>query len=113
MPAFSLREYLEDGHSPYAEWFNGLDAVAAARVDRYVRRMEQDNFGCSSHVGGGVQELHVDFGPGYRVYYGRDGAQLIILLGGGSKRGQARDIAEAMRRWDRYRRLRKTGQAGR
>ena len=113
MATFILREYLEDEESPYAEWFNGLDAIAAARVDRYVRRMAQGNFGYSSSVGGGVQELHVDFGPGYRVYYGRDGAELVILLGGGSKRGQSRDIAEAIRRWERYRRLKKDGQARR
>ena len=113
MTAFTLREYLEDDRSPYAEWFNGLDAVTAARVDRYVRRMGQGNFGYSSPVGGGVHELHVDFGPGYRVYYGRDGAELVVLLGGGSKRGQSRDIAEAIRRWERYRRLKKDGLTGR
>lgn len=108
-----LKECLDGERSPYAEWFNGLDAVAAARVDRYVRRMEQGNFGHSSHVGGGVQELHVDFGPGYRVYYGREGDSIVILLGGGSKRGQSRDIAEAIALWERFKRRKAETQAGR
>ena len=66
--------------------------------------LEQGNFGYSSHVGGGVQELHIDFGPGYRVYYGADEDSIVILLGGGSKRGQSRDIAEAIVRWERLKR---------
>jgi putative addiction module killer protein len=113
MTLFQLKEYLDGDRSPYADWFNGLDAVAAARIDRYVRRMEQGNFGYSSHVGGGVQELHIDFGPGYRVYYGKDGEDIIILLGGGSKRGQSRDIAEAIGRWERFKRRKSEMQAGR
>ena len=99
---YEIREYVEDDVSPFAEWFSRLDAVAAARVDRYVRRMEQGNFGDSKPVGGGVQELRISFGPGYRVYYGRDGERLIILLGGGTKRRQSRDIEAAQIRWTRY-----------
>lgn len=99
---YEIREYVEDDVSPFAEWFGKLDAVAAARVDRYVRRMEQGNFGDSKSVGDGVQELRISFGPGYRVYYGRDGEKLIILLGGGTKRRQSRDIAAAQARWARY-----------
>ena len=68
---YEIREYVEDGVSPFAEWFGKLDAAAAARVDRYVRRMEFGNFGDSKSVGGGVRELRISFGPGYRVYYGR------------------------------------------
>ena len=113
MSPFVLKECLDGDRSPYGDWFNGLDAVAAARVDRYVRRMEQGNFGSSSHVGGGVQELHVDFGPGYRVYYGREGDSIVILLGGGSKRGQSRDIAEAIVLWERFKRRKMETQAGR
>ena len=113
MSPFILKECLDGDRSPYGDWFNRLDAVAAARVDRYVRRMEQGNFGYSSHVGGGVQELHVDFGPGYRVYYGREGDSIVILLGGGSKRGQSRDIAEAIVLWERFKRRKMETQAGR
>lgn len=113
MPQFVLKEYLDGDCSPYGEWFNELDPVAAARVDRYVRRMEQGNFGYSSHVGGGVQELHIDFGPGYRVYYGRDGDSIVILLGGGSKRGQSRDITEAIARWEKFKRRKTETKDGR
>jgi putative addiction module killer protein len=100
---FEIREYTESGRSPFAEWFNELDAVTAARVDRYVRRLEAGNFGAAKSLRDGVFELRLDFGPGYRVYYGREGKTIIILLGGGSKRRQGADIADAVERWKRYR----------
>jgi putative addiction module killer protein len=99
---FEIREYVADGRSTFAEWFDGLDSVTAARVDRYIRRVESGNFGAAKVVGEGVSELRLDFGPGYRVYFGRDGKRLIILLGGGSKRRQDADIAAALARWKRY-----------
>jgi putative addiction module killer protein len=99
---FEIREYTEDGRSPFAEWFNDLDSVTAARVDRYIRRLESGNFGAAKVLGEGVSELRLDFGPGYRVYFGRDGKTLIILLGGGSKRRQDADIAAAIARRKRY-----------
>jgi putative addiction module killer protein len=102
MPQFSLVEYLEDEKSYFAEWFSGLDAAPAARIDRYVRRMEFGNFGDSKSVGKGVRELRIDFGPGYRVYYGIDEGRIILLLGGGTKRGQSRDIRNAINRWKTY-----------
>ena len=64
--------------------------------------MEQGNFGDSKSVGGGVRELRIHYGPGYRVYYGQDGDRLIILLGGGSKKRQSQDIAQAIARWETY-----------
>lgn len=79
-----------------------MDAVTAARVDRYVRRLESGNFGAAKVLREGVFELRMDFGPGYRIYFGRDGQTLIILLGGGSKRRQDADIAKAIERWKRY-----------
>jgi putative addiction module killer protein len=99
-------EYIEAGRSPFAEWFDALDAMTAARVDRYIRRMEAGNFGAAKALGGGLHELRLDFGPGYRVYYGRDGDTLVILLGGGDKRRQSADIAAARERWQRYRKAR-------
>ena len=99
---FEIREYLEGGHSPFAEWFDGLDSVTAARVDRYVRRLESGNFGAAKALREGVFELRLDFGPGYRVYFGRAGKTIVILLGGGSKRRQDADIAAAIMRWRRY-----------
>ena len=100
--SFEIREYTEGGRSPFAEWFDDLDAVTAARVDRYVRRLEAGNFGAAKLLHDGVFELRLDFGPGYRVYYGHEGRTIIILLGGGSKRRQDADIAAAVERWKRY-----------
>ena|SRR5438552_9074273 len=99
---FEVREYAEAVRSPFAEWFNALDALTAARVDRYIRRLEAGNFGSVKPLREGVFELRLDFGPGYRVYFGREGRTLIILLGGGSKRRQDADIAAAVERWNRY-----------
>ena len=99
---FEIREYSEAGRSPFAEWFNELDSVTAARVYRCVRRLEAGNFGAAKSLRDGVFELRLDFGPGYRVYYAREGKTIIILLGGGSKRRQDADIAAAVERWKRY-----------
>ena len=107
MTAFEIREYNEGERSPFAEWFDELDAVTAARVDRYIRRLESGNFGAAKMLREGVSELRLDFGPGYRVYFGRDGKTLIILLGGGSKRRQDADIAAAIVRWQRYQQAKK------
>ena len=104
---FEIREYTEGGRSPFAEWFDDLDPVTAARVDRYIRRLESGNFGTAKMLREGVSELRLDFGPGYRVYFGRDGKTLIILLGGGSKRRQDADIAAAIARWQRYQQAKK------
>jgi putative addiction module killer protein len=104
--SFEIREYVENGRSPYADWHDGLDSVTADRVDRYVRRLEQGHFGAAKSLQEGVFELRLDFGPGYRVYYGRQGRTIIILLGGGSKRRQDADIAAAIARWKRYRQTR-------
>ncbi len=105
--SFEIREYVENGSSPYAEWFESLDNVTADRVDKCLRRLEQGNFGVAKALQEGVFELRLDFGPGWRVYYGREGRTIIILLGGGSKRRQEADIAAAVERWKRYRQTRK------
>ena len=104
--SFEIREYVENGRSPYAEWFGELDKVTAARVSTYIRRIAAGNFGAAKALQEGVFEIRMDFGPGYRVYYGREGRTIIILLGGGSKRRQGADIAAAVQRWKR---LRQTG----
>lgn len=101
-PAFEIREFIEGDRSPFGDWFSDLDAVTAARIDRNVRRLAAGNFGSVKPLREGVMELKMDFGPGYRVYFGRDGKTLIILLSGGSKRRQDADIAAAVQRWQRY-----------
>lgn len=96
-------EYIDfNGRSVFGDWFMDLDASVAARIDRYVRRMERGNFGNSRSVGTGVYELKVDVGPGYRVYYGREGSVTVILLGGGDKGHQSRDIRQAIESWASY-----------
>jgi len=104
---FEIREYTEAGRSTFAEWFDELDPVTAARADRYLRRLESGNFSAAKVLREGVSELRLDFGPGYRVYFGRDGRTIIILLGGGSKRRQDADIAAAIVRWKRYQQAKK------
>jgi len=99
---FRVLEYFAEGKSPFAEWFSGLDSVTAARVDRYVRRLEAGNFGAAKSLRDGVFELRLDFGPGYRVYFGREGNTIIILLGGGTKRRQDADILAEKERWKIY-----------
>ena len=104
--SFEIREFVENGRSPYREWFDGLDEVTAARVEKHVLRLEAGNFGAAKALQAGVFEVRMDFGPGYRVYYGREGRTIVVLLGGGSKRRQHADIAAAMERWKRYKQTR-------
>jgi putative addiction module killer protein len=100
--SFEIREYAENDRSPYRDWFEGLDYVTALRVQRFLRRLEAGNFGAVKALQEGVFEVRMDFGPGYRVYYAREGRTIIILLGGGSKRRQDADIAAAVLRWKLY-----------
>ncbi len=98
-----IREYIDTlGRSPFARWFDGLNARAAAKVATALARMEQGNLSNAKGVGAGVSEYRIDFGPGYRVYFGKDGDTLIILLGGGTKKRQQRDIEAAQALWREY-----------
>jgi putative addiction module killer protein len=92
-----VREYLEArGGSPYALWFARLNPKAAAKVATALIRLAAGNFSNVKGVGSGVFEYRIDFGPGYRVYFGKDGEQLVILLGGGIKKRQQHDIDAAL-----------------
>ncbi len=100
-----IREYITtEGRSPYARWFDGLNARAAAKVATALVRMEQGNLSNAKSVGAGVSERRIDFGPGYRVYFGKDGDTLIILLGGGTKKRQQKNIETAQDLWREYKR---------
>ena len=105
-----VREYLDDrGLSPFGQWYSELkDAVGAAKIAAALYRISQGNFGDVKAVGAGVFERRVDFGPGYRIYFGRESDEVVVLLAGGTKKRQAADIAEAKRRWDRYKRRKKS-----
>lgn len=96
-----LRRYLTaEGRCPFQEWFDRLrDQRAQQRIDARLARVAVGNFGDAKGVGGGVMELRVDYGPGYRVYLARNGEQWVLLLGGGDKSTQAGDIQEAKQRW--------------
>ena len=79
-----------------------MDARATGIVRARLNRIRLGNFGDCKAVGGGVEELRIDFGPGYRIYYGREGQLAVILLCGGSKGTQARDILRAQKHWKEY-----------
>jgi putative addiction module killer protein len=91
----------ESGRVPFLDWLNGLDVGTRARVRVRIDRIEESNFGDVEPVGGGVSELRLDFGPGYRVYFGQKG-QEVHLIRGGSKKSQDADIREARRFWSEH-----------
>ena len=100
-----LDEYLDQsGASPFDRWFRTLSAQSSAKVTTALYRLEQGNASNVKPVGAGVAALRIDFGPGYRVYFGQDGPVLVILLGGGTKKRLQRDIDLARRRWADYKR---------
>jgi putative addiction module killer protein len=103
-----LRGYIDEkGNRPFANWLEDLDATAAAKVSIALARMEQGNFSNVRSLGAGVYENKIDFGPGYRIYFGKDGELLVILLGGGTKKRQRKDIASAQVLWADYKRRKK------
>src|SRR5688572_13876645 len=97
-----------DGYQPFAEWFADLDTTARAKVTRAVLRLEQGNLSSVKSVGEGVLEYRIDFGPGYRVYFGRDGETRVLLLTGGTKKRQQRDIEAARGHWRDYKRSKRS-----
>jgi putative addiction module killer protein len=108
MTVLELRYYLaRDGGSPFEGWFASLDPAARAKVTVAIARLEQGNLSNVKGVGEGVLECRINFGPGYRVYFGRDGEVLVILLTGGTKKRQQRDIDAAIEMRADYRRRRR------
>ncbi len=93
---YILLHYLtREGADLYEEWLQGLARNDADRVDAYVTRMRAGNFGATRTVGGRVLESKLNVGPGYRVYYLRDGERVVVLLCGGDKDSQSRDVGRA------------------
>ncbi len=100
-----VREYLDrQGRNPYKVWFDRLNPEAAAKVATALIRLALGNVSNVKGVGSGVFEFRIDFGPGYRVYFGKDGERLVILLGGGTKKRQQHDISAAIANWENYKR---------
>lgn len=103
MRKFWVKEYLLDsGKSPYEIWLQQLDKISKARIQARIFRLEQGNLGDCKSVGNQVFELRFTFGLGYRVYFGIDGHEIILLLLGGDKNTQLKDILKAQSFWDNY-----------
>ena len=110
MSPVQVLEYLDPlGRSPYAKWFDNLNGPAAAKVTAALYRLAEGNFSNVKGVGSGVYERKIDFGPGYRIYFGKDGDAVVILLGGSSKQSQQKAIEAAILRLTDYRRRKSSG----
>jgi putative addiction module killer protein len=90
---------LSNGKVPFESWYNNLDFVLQRAIDARVTRLAVGNFGDHKSVGAGVFELRIPKGPGLRIYYGLKGDQLVVLVGGGDKGTQKRDIEKAKKLW--------------
>ena len=103
LPLIEIRQFVDTaGQSPFEQWFGRLDDVAAARVTTSLTRLSTGNWSNVKGVGAGVFEIKIEFGPGYRVYFGKDGETIVIVLGGGAKKRQSLDIEAAKDHWKRY-----------
>ncbi|MFN6496128.1 MAG: type II toxin-antitoxin system RelE/ParE family toxin [Nostoc sp. DedQUE01] len=100
-----IRNYLTvDGKNVFDEWLDSLrDRRAKAKIRTRLDRVEDGNLGDCKSVGEGVCELRIDYGPGYRIYFGQEGITIIILLCGGDKSTQEQDIVKAQEYWKDYR----------
>ena len=108
----TIREFLTpEGKSPFREWLDTLDLAVQARIQARVFRFELGNLGDHKAVGGGVWEARLPIGPGYRLYFARDGRMIILLLLGGSKASRAKDIRRAQQFWMDYLEVRRHGAA--
>ena len=103
-----IREYHDrGGHSPFRDWYDRLNAEAARTVTTALYRVGLGNLSNAKSVGAGLYECKINFGPGYRVYFGKEGEQIAILLGGGTKQRQQNDIRLARERWEDYKQRKK------
>src|SRR5580658_179559 len=99
---------LENGRVAFDDWYRSLlDKKMRATVDIRLARVRLGNFGNHRHVGDGVSELKIDLGPGLRVYYGEHAGKVVLLLGGGDKSTQQRDINTAIKLWKQWKHFRK------
>ena len=110
--ALIVREYVAaDGRNPFREWLDSLTTEVRARIQARVLRFETGNLGDHKSVRSGVWEGRVMFGPGYRVYFGKDGKSIIVLLLGGDKGSQSKDISRAQGFWVDYLEAKRHGKA--
>ena len=99
---YEIEELDRNGRSPFGIWFDGLNYEAAAKITVALARLEAGQHSNVKFIGSGVSEYKIDFGPGYRIYFGNDGNKLIILLCGGDKKTQSKDIEKAKKYWQDY-----------
>lgn len=106
VPEIQIRIYqLSEGKVPYLIWLDKLkDQEAKQRIQARINRLRLGNFGQTNSVGEGLRELKIDYGPGYRVYFGQEGNEIVILLCGGDKSTQSDDIKKAKEYWKNYKR---------
>ena len=101
--ALTVHEYVTTaGKNPFRDWLGTLDLAVKARIQARILRFETGNLGDHKAVGGGVWEARLVFGPGYRIYFGKDGESMIVLLAGGDKGSQTQDISRAQGFWRAY-----------
>ncbi len=97
-----LEQYIDrNGRNPFERWYESLEPATRARIVIAIDRLRRGS-AAAKGVGSSVMELRLDFGPGYRIYFGKDGATLVILLGGGTKKRQQADIESAKQLWREY-----------
>jgi putative addiction module killer protein len=100
---FRIDQYLTPtGKNPFREWLSDLPKPIAARIEIRLHRLECGNLGDVKGIGDGVFEARFDFGSGYRIYFGREGRTLIVLLCAGNKSSQWKDIQKAKQYWRNY-----------
>lgn len=99
-----IRRYIKpDGGVPFSEWVDSLrDRKARAKINERIRRVSVGNLGDYKSVGEGVCEFRINYGPGYRIYFGQIGSIIILLLWGGDKSTQEKDIEKAIEYWRDY-----------
>ena len=107
---WEVREYLSHrGDSPFSDWLSNLDPRTRGRIRARINRIRSGNFGNCKRLGSKIWELKLDFGPGYRVYFGRIGRLVVLLLCGGDKSTQTQDINVAEALWKDYERRNEDG----
>lgn len=92
----------DSDREPFSEWLDELDIKTQSIIYTRLDRIIVGNFGDCKSLGDGIWELRITYGPGYRIYFGKKGQQLVVLLAGGDKGSQSRDIAKARRYWLTY-----------
>ncbi|MCX6179158.1 MAG: type II toxin-antitoxin system RelE/ParE family toxin [Chlorobiales bacterium] len=100
----------QNGNCPFRDWFDSLDSLSAARTAAYLERVVQGNYSNVSPIGSALSEIKIDFGAGYRIYFGKEDDFLLLLLGGSSKKDQKKAIDKAKQLWTEHKAFKKLSQ---